>query len=202
RSINGKRSKAIVSQVSDVSHQKNEGSTLDDGYRIVHKSHLAEQMKCSSCNATLSFGNEEQETKVGVASILSIRCAECLLINKVSTGPQYNNTNNGYKVFDINSRLVLGALHTGIGHQQSSNLLATMNIPQMSQAAFKKHERYLTSSIDGVTTDGFEEAVKKERALTLEKVKEMEKYLPEHSKGTNFILPSGKNPCDILPTDI
>ncbi|KAK0072213.1 hypothetical protein PV326_000300 [Microctonus aethiopoides] len=166
-------------KVTRESAKKNaSAATLSDevsGYRVVSLSHLGQSMKCS-CGVYLSFENTTKEVKFGLASELTIRCNNCLLLNKVTTAKECKNT-NGYNVYEPNVRAALGALHTGLGHTQMTNLFSTMDIPTMSQPTFKRHERNLIPAIEKVTVDGLEEATKKERKLTLQNVEEKQKYL-------------------------
>lgn len=72
---------------------------------------------------------------------------------------------------------IIGALHVGKGHSQTSNFLSVMNIPPMSEDTFKRHEWYLIPAIEQVTQQSMEEAVAKKRQLTLENIEEIKKYL-------------------------
>lgn len=73
--------------------------------------------------------------------------------------------------------LIAGALHTGQGHTQIANFMATMNTPFMTQATFKCHERLVTPAIDQITIESCEEAIKLERELTLQNIDELKKFL-------------------------
>lgn len=91
------------------------------------------------------------------------------LCTKINFIPNDNSQNNLF--------YVIGALHVGKGHTQTTNFLSVMDIPSMSQGTFKRHERYLIPAIEEVTQRNMEEAVALERQLTLENIDEIKKYL-------------------------
>ncbi|KAK0169277.1 hypothetical protein PV327_011668, partial [Microctonus hyperodae] len=146
-----------------------------EGYRFMSPSHLGKSMKCTSCNIYLSFENVQNERRCGQASIFTIRCSNCLLLNNVSTGKTIEMSDGSIK-FEINVRAVLGAYHTGIGHSKIRDLFATMNVPTMSQNTFKNLERYLTPIIEKITEKSYEEAVRAERQFTLDNIEKIKKY--------------------------
>ena len=51
---------------------------------------------------------------------------------------------------DVNSRVVLGSLHAGMGHTHVNHLLSTMNIPTISHKAYKAREREVGHSVEAV----------------------------------------------------
>lgn len=81
------------------------------------------------------------EKQYGLASVFSITCKVCGNENKVNTSSQHSNGKRGPPAHDINSRAVLGCLHAGIGETHLNNMLATMNVPSVSNVTFKTRER-------------------------------------------------------------
>lgn len=83
----GRKSKGRKSTTSpSISPMPTSNIRQTDGYRLMSPDYLGKHMKCSSCNTYLSFENVEGEKRFGQASIFSIRCSNCLLLNSVSTG--------------------------------------------------------------------------------------------------------------------
>ena len=56
-------------------------------------------------------------------------------------------------VGDINTRVVLGSLHAGLGNTHLNNLLVTMNVPTMNHNLFKIREREVGNALEKVATD-------------------------------------------------
>lgn len=80
-----------------------------EGRRIVELQVMAQHMYCTSCNQLLALANIEKERKQGLASMYSIRCHHCLLINLVPSGKQHPGLSKQSKsLFDVNSKAALG----------------------------------------------------------------------------------------------
>ncbi|XP_014213360.1 uncharacterized protein LOC106642940 [Copidosoma floridanum] len=58
---------------------------LLEGRRIVHLETLAEQLTCQECGAILSLIDTEAEERIGLASLLTIKCRQCQKSAIVST---------------------------------------------------------------------------------------------------------------------
>lgn len=81
---------------------------LLDGYRIVDLKYLAQQLWCTTCKETLSLEYAESERRIGLASVLLVRCHKCSLINEVYTGKQNLSLDKRSFRFDINYKSVVG----------------------------------------------------------------------------------------------
>lgn len=79
-----------------------------EGRRLVHLKHLSKQLICKSCNADLLLRGIENEQEKGLASILTVRCQECLEVTDVSTDTQTVDKKTGRVVFTSNLKLGLG----------------------------------------------------------------------------------------------
>ena len=87
---------ASESEETSKSEEASESSLIHvKGNRIVNLQHMANQLYCSDCNEPLLIQNIEKEKVQGLASIFSIRCRECLLVNTVKSGEEYKSPDTG-----------------------------------------------------------------------------------------------------------
>ncbi|XP_063406027.1 uncharacterized protein LOC134689985 [Mytilus trossulus] len=128
------------------------------GRRVVELQALAQQMFCTSCNARLHLADIESERRYGLGSILFIRCQNsvCSSLNDVKTGKRNNGT------FDINSKLALAMVHTGMGPVQINNFLATLNLPPVVPSTLKRREQKIDTTLETVAKKSCLEAQKEE----------------------------------------
>ena len=84
--------------------------------------------------------HKSRKKKHGLASVFSVICAVCGTQNVVKTSSEHKSGQRGPPSDDVNSRVVLGCLHTGIGESHLTNLLCTLNIPSMNPVTFKSRE--------------------------------------------------------------
>ncbi|VDI02911.1 Hypothetical predicted protein [Mytilus galloprovincialis] len=115
-------------------------------------------MFCTSCDARLHLADIESERRYGLGSILFIRCQNsvCSSLNDVKTGKRNNGT------FDINSKLSLAMVHTGMGPVQINNLLATLNLPPVVSSTLKRREQKIDTTLETVAKKSCLEAQKEE----------------------------------------
>ena len=74
-------------------------------------------------SADLSLWNITAEKKCGLASVFLVTCAVCGAEDVVKTSSEHRSSQRGPLTQDVNSRAVLGCLHTGIGETHLNNLL-------------------------------------------------------------------------------
>ena len=67
--------------------------------------------------------------------------------------PKWSKILCGSLVSDINTRVVLGSLHAGMGNTHLNNLLSTMNVLTMNHNLFKRREREVGNALEKVATD-------------------------------------------------
>ena len=96
-----------------------------------------------------------------------IQCPTCGYINHVKTSSEHRMGKRGPKSFDINSRIVLGCLHAGIGQTHLNNLLATANIPGLTNNTFKHQEREVRVAIEKVAKKSCKQALNDEKVIVL-----------------------------------
>ena len=151
--------------------------SIQVGWRYVHVDHLKQSMFCEYCKKPLSLQNICKETKVGVASNLSIVCQSCLTENSVSTSKTCQLPNSKKKHNEINSLMVLGAIHAGIGCTQLNKFLSTIGAPTMDFNLFKRQERIIGPIIELVAKESCIEATMQERQATIESLDELNKLM-------------------------
>ncbi|XP_077865088.1 uncharacterized protein LOC144350911 [Saccoglossus kowalevskii] len=102
------------------------------GRRIVQLSVLAEGLKaCAVCCEHLVLVDCQEERRYGLGSVLYIPCQRCGAVNHVYTGSTHRNakSNQGLPIFDVNTKLATGMVHSGMGETHVNNFLASLNIP-------------------------------------------------------------------------
>ncbi|XP_023319279.1 uncharacterized protein LOC106649030 [Trichogramma pretiosum] len=137
-----------------------------EGRRVIEFGVMAACMYCKSCKKDLSLVNIQGEKRVGLTSILSVRCKECFDITSVPTGKIHSSSSGS-----------TSALHAGFGHTTLNKWLYTMNIPSMTSTTFKKYEREVGPVVESTAKESCLEACEEERQLTLARLKEDEANL-------------------------
>ena len=82
---------------------ENKPFTWTSGYRIVDLCEFAKQMRCKKCSSLLDLNNTQNETRFGLASVLSVLCYDCRTLNDVCTG-KAQRTREGEAMFEINMK--------------------------------------------------------------------------------------------------
>ena len=126
--------------------QTNSSDKIDwnEGKRVVDLGLLAKSLqKCSfsECQSQLSLLNIERETRVGLSSILWVRCASCGEMNKIYTSKTHEHKQQGRPIFDINTKLATGLIHSGLSIASVQRFLECLEIPPPSSKCFKARER-------------------------------------------------------------
>jgi RNase P subunit RPR2 len=81
---------------------------VDVGRRVVELDTLAKALWCTACDIPLSLRNLEKETQMGLASILSVRCRDCLAVYTVHTSKKVPNLNGSKSLYASNCKAALG----------------------------------------------------------------------------------------------
>ncbi|CAC5406413.1 unnamed protein product [Mytilus coruscus] len=147
-------------------------------------------MYCTSCDARLHLSDIENERRYGLGSILFIRCQNsvCSSLNDVRTGKRNSGT------FDINSKLALAMVHTGMGPVQTNNLLATLNLPPVVPSTLKKREQKIDTTLETIAKKSCLEPQKEEIEKGNGKTKDSESL----RKSLDIIVPhlyGDHSPC-------
>ena len=101
--------------------------------------------------------------------MFSVTCAVCGADNVVKTSSEHRSGQRGPLTQDVNSRAVLGCLHTGIGETHLNNLLCTLNIPPMNPVTFKSRENEIEYAVEQVTRRSCKTAMSEERNAVIKK---------------------------------
>ena len=94
-----------------------------------------------------------------------IKCPFCGKSNQVKTSGQPRSGKCGPPAFDINTRLVLGCLHAGIGQTHINNVLSTLNAPTLNSVTFKLREREVGKAVESIAKSSCQNWREKNEAL-------------------------------------
>ncbi|XP_062617449.1 uncharacterized protein LOC134279113 [Saccostrea cucullata] len=125
------------------------------GRHIVELDVLAEGLEkgCSSCGQPLQLTSYIGESRYGLGSLLHLRCS-CKKINYVPTGKRHSKN-----IWDVNSKLGAAMIFCGIGESVVNNLLAALNLPNISPTTLKRREREAGSAFEAVATETCSDAI-------------------------------------------
>ncbi|KAK4885390.1 hypothetical protein RN001_001661 [Aquatica leii] len=98
----------------------------------------------------------------GLESTLTFKCNVCNKIDTVKTGDIESSYGSA------NRAGVISAISVGIGYTQFSEMLATMDIPQMSNKTYLKYHNSISSSVNNVNQRLMTEAAMEETKLSEE----------------------------------
>ena len=118
----------------------------------------------------MSLYNVKEERRFGLASVFTISCSSCGEKNNVKTPSAHRSGQQGALTHNINSRAVLGCLHTGIGETHLNNLLSTLNVPTINPVTFKSRERGIGTAVEKVARKNCLENMALDRKLALDGV--------------------------------
>ena len=104
----------------------------------------------------------------GLTSIFLVNCLFCGAQNKISTSKSHKTCHREPQAFDINTRVILGALHAGVGHTQLSAITSTLNIPSISHVSFKTIECEIGKATETVAHRSYAKFSEIEEENTLE----------------------------------
>ena len=94
-----------------------------------------------------------------------IKYTFCNANNKIETYNKHRSGQRGPDAYDINSRVVLGCFHAGIGHTNLNNLLSTANVPSISRNTFKQREKAVGRVVEGIAVASCKESVMTEKEV-------------------------------------
>ena len=101
--------------------------------------------------------------------MFSVTCEACSTENVDKTSSEHRSGQRGPLSHDVNSRAVLGYLHTGISETHRNNLLCSLNIPSMNPVAFKTRENEIGHAVEQVTKKSCKTAMSEERNAAIKK---------------------------------
>ena len=128
------------------------------GRRIVDLGQFAADLqKCSSskCQLAQDITRTVKETKIGLASIFfGVKC-ECGQFNKVQTSESHRSggAKCGMPIFDINSKMALSMLHSGVPQTAVERMMTVLGVPPMTTKALKAPEREVDPAVEAIAMD-------------------------------------------------
>ncbi|XP_052085083.1 uncharacterized protein LOC127722226 [Mytilus californianus] len=99
--------------------------------------------------------------RYGLGSLLEVVCQICSGMKLVSTGKR-----NEKGAFDINSKVALAMMHSGMGPDHVVNFLSTCNIPPPDLKTLKKEEKCIALSLMDEASDSCKTASAEEKAIS------------------------------------
>ena len=146
----------------------NEELKWNEGRRIIDLAVLADGLeKCSDkeCIMPLSLKNIERETKLGLSSILWVRCV-CGELNSVATSKNHGKKQKGRPLYDVNTKLATGLLHAGLSIVSVQRFLECLDIPPPSRNCIKQREREVGPVFEKVANETCKSALELETVLS------------------------------------
>lgn len=139
---------------SDDSSDESDGMKYADlqGFRIVDMSVLATvlaSLRCPSCTKGNVCLEEDEESKMGLASLLILKCtaAKCSYHHSFYTSSKIENK----QAFEVNRRAVLAMRNIGVGHQGLVKFTCVMNmLPPMNENSYRDHVQALRNAAEAV----------------------------------------------------
>jgi len=80
-------------------------------------------------------------------------CHKCGKSNQICTSRQHRSGKRGPGAYNINTRIALGAIESGIGYTHVNNFLTSLNVPTINQSAYKRREREIGLAIEEVANN-------------------------------------------------
>ncbi|XP_043285679.1 uncharacterized protein [Venturia canescens] len=108
-------------------------------------------------------------SRMGLHCILNIPCKECSTMTQVHTGKMHGKRENKNRA-DVNTKAVLGAVHSGIGETALNKLLACLNVPPISANLYKRYERKIGPAIKAAAKDSCRKAAEEKKQLVIANV--------------------------------
>lgn len=102
------------------------------------------------------------EIKKGCASLISVVCHKCGRKNEICTSRQHHSGKRGPGAYDINTRVALGAIDSGIGYTHINSLFTALNVPTINRSAYKRREREIGLAIEEVAASSCRMALENE----------------------------------------
>ena len=94
------------------------------GVKAVKRKAKTETARAELCKRCLFPSNKNKENKCGRK-------------NEICTSRQHHSGKRGPGTYDINTRVPLGAINSGIGYTHINSLFTELNIPTINRSAYK-----------------------------------------------------------------
>ncbi|XP_053988937.1 uncharacterized protein LOC128881669 [Hylaeus volcanicus] len=183
RNVADKKLKALTSMSKA---KKKRGETVRkesnacEGRRIVELKELGKNLKCCKCSEVLSLERITDEKRLGLHSVLTVACHKCETITSVRTGKVKNS--DGRNSDDINETVVFGAVHAGISCAALNQLLASLDIPDISNDLYKRYEPVIGLTIQEAEENGCKQATEGMPRLVVKSIQKLCEELSENKQ--------------------
>ncbi|XP_074108430.1 uncharacterized protein LOC141533438 [Cotesia typhae] len=131
-------------------------------------------------HATTQFkipdGNSIIELKKLVKDLKCTRCKNLLDMEKIYNDIHTAESSNGAS--DINTSIILGAIHAGVGNTGLNKILACANLPRITDNIYKNYEAIIGQAIELETKESCKRAASEEKELVIKNVKNLCDTLP------------------------
>lgn len=119
---------------------------------------------CEKCGIPLHLSHSIGVLTCGLGSFLKVQCKNtiCQHLNTIPTGKRHG------KIWDANTKLATGMMHSGIGPSQVNALLSSLNIPTVSTRTLQNRQNELGTVMEKVAEDTKRSSLHEEIQATLE----------------------------------
>lgn len=131
-----------------------------EGFRFVDISILASvfaSLRCPWCKHGNVYLEEDEESKMGLASLLILKCtaSKCSFCHSFYTSSKIENK----QAFKVNRRAVLAMRNIGVGHQGLVKFTCVMNmLPSMNENSYRDQVKTVRDSVESVAKDSMSRA--------------------------------------------
>lgn len=151
----------MKAESSDSSEQSSEEELENvNGFRLMDIAILAaviESLRCPLCKQGHIVFEEDQKSKMGLASLIILKCTtrKCSFCKSFYTSGKANNS----KAFEVNRRAVLATRNIGVGHQGLEKFACVMNmLPPMNENAYRDHVQAVHDAAERVAKESMSQA--------------------------------------------
>ncbi|KAJ8669495.1 hypothetical protein QAD02_000754 [Eretmocerus hayati] len=138
-----------------------------EGRRIIHLKTLGKNLSCVKCESILPLVDTTSEKRIGLASVLHVKCRKCPHITAVGTDKMHR-TSQQIVHYDVNFKTVMGILNAGMGNTHINKVLPALNIPKFEYTSMRTYEKKLGKITEVVARESCDAAALEERRLTIE----------------------------------
>ncbi|KAJ8676978.1 hypothetical protein QAD02_012765 [Eretmocerus hayati] len=167
-----------------------------EGRRIIHLKTLGKNLFCVKCESILPLVDTTSEKRIGLASVLHVKCRKCSHITAVGTDKMHR-TSQQIVHYDVNFKTVMGILN---GNTHINKVLPALNIPKFEYTSMRTYEKKVGKVTEVVARESCDAAALEERRLTIEDADKLKVLLPSHLD-LKFIFP-GASEEDIANKNI
>ena len=134
-----------------------------EGNRIVDLQYVGEILEngCAFCGIKPQLLSER---RIGFLSIFKVKCKNC---GNVTSLRKQKGKKNGRGI-EINQMAVMGTLHSGLGASYLESLMASIEVPSLSEQGYTRVENCTGEAIEQEAAENCRSAITKEKLLSKE----------------------------------